>query len=370
MNFQEFLVLCEGAKLSASGFPLLMQPLKEQAKAGFEKSLDIINSAVSADEIVNPMYGSVKYVFNQVFENAYTKLISEKYFYGGKWESLPTDIYDAFGYSYPQLHNIGSFEKKIAKIKDTKHVFMKDLIALINEMKPIAVTMSILKEKIVKKPRADVERAQKEQKHRAQVASHDDVKRIREQLTTITENVYKDALAANYKWLLTIAEHIITTKAETKKSLYDLFKMDPFAMHIGRMIITHEKFGNKEVINENYKNILKKEATRMTKEMMDRFIEKNTKKLSEIVVKKNNLKDIKLVKADTARGVVEGIMTFTFKDKSYFTVNNKVVMSYSKYDKPFYRFPTTFHNVYLPTGERMSKPSEERMIDVFPSGKD
>ena len=77
------------------------------------------------------------------------------------------------------------------------------------------------------------------------------------------------------------------------------------------------------------------------------------------------MQTVKLINASTSRGTVEGTIAFEFNDGSSFTVRNKVVMSYSKYNTPFYRYPTTFHNVKMPDGSTMSQPSEERMLDIF-----
>lgn len=49
---------------------------------------------------------------------------------------------------------------------------------------------------------------------------------------------------------------------------------------------------------------------------------------------------------------------FKFDDGSYFTVRNSIVVSHSKYGKPFYRYPTTFHNMKLSNGKFLPNPSE------------
>ena len=58
-------------------------------------------------------------------------------------------------------------------------------------------------------------------------------------------------------------------------------------------------------------------------------------------------------------------MSFDFEDGSKFTVKNGIVLSYSVYGKPFYRYPTTFHNVILPNGDKLSKPSEAKIKKEF-----
>jgi hypothetical protein len=106
-------------------------------------------------------------------------------------------------------------------------------------------------------------------------------------------------------------------------------------------------------------------AKRDAADIVDRFIYKNSGKLSFVLFTKNNMKSVKIENVRLGRGVVECDVLCDFKDGSSFTANNKVVFSYSKLGTPFYRFPTTFRDVKLPDGSRMAKPSEERMDTVF-----
>lgn len=353
------------SKLSSSNFPILVGALIEKRRPYFDSYLDMLNNAASVGEIVNPAYQSAKSFINDTLRVAYEKAIEEKYFHAGRWESLPPDMYDALGYSYPQIHTIGSLEKKVSKFKNSNHQLVKDIIVFLTEIRPLVNVMVALKDKIVKKPKAVVDKEKVEQEYRAKVASHDDVKRIQEKLTEITQQVYDDALAANLKWLNQVAKDVSEKIAGSRESLYKLFQYDPFGMSVAQLITVPTGVTRTDKVVADYTKILEKEAARMTKEMMDHFISKNTSKLSEITAKKNNMKSIELLSASTSRGVVEGSMKLTFNDNSEFTVHNKVVLSYSKYNKPFYRFPTTFHNVILSDGSKMSKPSEESMITTF-----
>ena len=47
-----------------------------------------------------------------------------------------------------------------------------------------------------------------------------------------------------------------------------------------------------------------------------------------------------------------------------------LVLSYSKYGKPFYRYPTIFQNVKLANGQNMDNPSEENMNKLFVEKED
>jgi len=362
MKLQE--ILNESVQLSADNFPLLYKSITDRERQGLDRYLILINDSIRNGEIVNPRYQEAKQYINRVIEHAYKTAIDEPYFYNGKWEKLPPDLHDATSYTYPQIHTINGLIKKFSKFK-YNHPLVKDALNFFNEVKPLTDAMLTLKDKIVKKPRAVVDKEEAEAKYRAKIASHADVQRIRNHLIEITENVYKDALKANESWLSSVGEFVIkriNEPTEKRLTLYKLFE-NPFSLHVAHLITKSDNF--KYFIVPNYQKILKKEAKEMTDDMMQRFIEKNTNKLSEIVAKKNNLNDINILNARTNRGVVEGTMKFTFTDNAEFVVNNKVVLSRSKYNKPFYRYPTTFHNVILSDRTILIQPSEERMVELF-----
>ncbi|MEM4258062.1 MAG: hypothetical protein QXL17_02780 [Candidatus Thermoplasmatota archaeon] len=334
--------------------------LDERKRMYFSNAIEKLNKALAADEIINPEFQWLKRTLNDVLDETMKRTVAEPFFYAGKYESLPGDIKEHLWYIHPELHTIISLEKKLAKIK-SKHDVVDTIKKFIVHAKPLAAAMAYLKTKVVKKVRDEVKREEKETKYREKIASHDDVKRIKELLTQITQKVYSDALEANKKWLHRVGENVLNKiKENPKESKMRLFVKDPIGYQIAVIILDSDMKAK-----SNYKELLDKEAKKITDDMMNNFIDKNTGKLSEIITKKNNMKSATVVSADSSRGTVEGTLSFEFKDGSSFTVNNKVVMSYSKYHKPFYRFPTTFHNVTFPDGSIMKQPSENKMIDEF-----
>jgi hypothetical protein len=60
-----------------------------------------------------------------------------------------------------------------------------------------------------------------------------------------------------------------------------------------------------------------------------------------------------------------GTLVFTFHDGSRFTVVNQVVFVVNDRGTAFNRFPLTFHDVIMPNGKPMGRPSEERMNTIF-----
>jgi len=112
------------------------------------------------------------------------------------------------------------------------------------------------------------------------------------------------------------------------------------------------------------------EAGKMRKVMEEGFLSKNIQKLSNIIDLKGNLSTIvdlpsKPVTVRSGRGALEAGFRLTFNDKSEFSVVNKIITNYSMRGLPFYQYPTTFHDVKLPDGSKLSMPSEEKMVKEF-----
>ena len=111
-------------------------------------------------------------------------------------------------------------------------------------------------------------------------------------------------------------------------------------------------------VAKDVKSRISKRAKADADEAVESFVHKMKIKLLTIVGSRKLAVD---VDGDHNRNTI----TFEFEDKSGFTVKNNIVLSFSMYGKPFYRYPTTFHNVTLPGGETMRSPSEAKVKKAF-----
>jgi hypothetical protein len=111
-------------------------------------------------------------------------------------------------------------------------------------------------------------------------------------------------------------------------------------------------------VKKDYKSIVGKMAKQSAKEAVESFVLKMKMKLSVIVGSKG-------IGVDVSGNSNRNTISFEFEDKSRFTVQNSIVLSYSVYGKPFYRYPTTFHNVILPNGDKLRNPSESKIKKEF-----
>ncbi len=356
-------------KLSLSDFPIISNNISNRHKEYLNRSIATINEALAKKYIANPVFKDTKDSLNRVVEDASQKFIGDKYTNAGKWEDLPELIQHDLPSWVSGLSNVNAALKKIEKFQKTiTHKALDDSKAMLLEAMKLVNVVAVLKEYNVKiKRRTPEEREEDSKRDFAARVSHIDVKKIYDLLTEITKEVRAKVLEAKLD--------MVTRLFENWKAQYDPknSKTDPYNFfgafnYFGYLIVSKcvtIQNGRTYVVLPDYREILKKEAISLTDEMLQMFIVKNTKKLSAIATAKNNLKDVNIVKSETARGVVEGTLHLSFNDGSHFTVDNKVVQTFSKYGKPFYRFPTTFHNVVMPDGSKMKGVSEESMNEVF-----
>lgn len=115
---------------------------------------------------------------------------------------------------------------------------------------------------------------------------------------------------------------------------------------------------------DNYLDLARNEGLWVATALRESFVHKNAYKLSLIIRSKGNLKDARVIRINGGNDF-GGEMIFTFEDNAKFTVRNKTVFKISALGRPFEQFPTTFHDVILPSGKPMGTPSEKRMTEIF-----
>ena len=113
-----------------------------------------------------------------------------------------------------------------------------------------------------------------------------------------------------------------------------------------------------------------KEAAAARKTIEETFLHKNALKLSSLLDAKGNLTAIEVlpgvpVRLHNGTGTLTSEMAVTFADGSCFNVRNKVIINTGLAGRPFYQYPTTFHDVKRADGTKLDSPSEEKMVKVF-----
>lgn len=173
-----------------------------------------------------------------------------------------------------------------------------------------------------------------------------------------------------------MAAHDASIKAQKEKgdkypsySMYAYFKERPHEMSYKAAIsamteVPRESIRDVYVRKSGWKTIAKERAESQAVEIRDAFVGKNTFKLGRIVNSKGDLKEGKVLSINSGADY-GGELMFTFNDGTSFTVRNKTVIKQNMHGTVFAQYPTTFHDVVLPDGSKMSSPSEKRMVEVF-----
>ena len=108
----------------------------------------------------------------------------------------------------------------------------------------------------------------------------------------------------------------------------------------------------------------------MVQDMINRYVEKNTGKISPIIHAKGEPSNVKVRWGNLQGWGFGGAIDFKFLDGTGFTVNNQAVMKFSSggmfsQGKQFFQFPTTFHDVIFKDGSNKAMVSEQEMNEVW-----
>ena len=339
-----------------------------------DKQLEEFKRFVEEGELIKREYDDLKRL-NTAFESAWENAVTNPMLAMGQDERDANPWWqDLYWLGAPAFHTAAGRVKKINAMikKHGDNEYLQAGLKLAEEIAPLGAAYKELKSKIVKKKAAKIEAETKQKETKSRQMANHDVQRVRAVLTQITQQLRDKVIEGQKDVLYTMINRWAKQydpNEHRATSNYNFNARNPFARDIVRKAQVHKSsYYDPEELKpqDEIDAVVEGEASKIADNMLSQFIEKNTTKLAEILNNKNNLQRVELVNAQTARGVVEGLMKLTFADGSSFNVNNKVVYSVSNQGKWFARFPTTFHNVLLPDGSRMKgTASEARMKEEF-----
>jgi hypothetical protein len=345
----------------------------------FEESIPVIQAALAAGEILSTSLNDVKYDVNHIIEDVIKLAINEKYTYGGKWESLPSDLYELnTPYSARELN---AFIKRLNKLspESKKHPMYEDATKIAMELFPFYQFMEWTKTHTVKaserRKAAAEAKATEKAEYNKKLVEHEDMKKVIDLLKGTAQDIKQRLFESRRQVLMYTVEKFKASVKAGESDIAKVFERDPMGMNlISKCVERTDKnvsFASVRTyrLKSLFQKVVEEQAMKEAEDILNHFVYKNSNKLSIILTTKNNLKSVEIKNIILSKGVIECDVYCVFKDGSEFTANNKVVFSYSKYGTPFYRFPTTFRNVILPNGEKMSQPSEERMDMIFAVAK-
>jgi hypothetical protein len=185
----------------------------------------------------------------------------------------------------------------------------------------------------------------------------------------VTRDAYQQLVNSLLHWQRGLLGNVQTAMASGKTTdPYRFFAGNPEARAVIGTLFVNK--GADYVLRDDAEAVMQAQAVRAATELQEQFVGKNTAKMASIVTAKGNLDTCAVISRTVSFVSLSGAFRFTFKDGSAFTAHNSAVRSYSKYNRPFYRFPTTFHDVMLPGGEPMKGVSEKSMNEVFAKASD
>lgn len=327
-----------------------------------------IDNALRNGEVISTVFDDIKYELNIFIENAFEERIAKKYFHGQAGKT-PDEIYLDIGYVH-SVQELKFYAKKLAKASADAKQFIgyADMVKFNEQFSPIVGLMQWLKDNKVsaaarKKEASDAKKEESDSWMKKYVG-HKDVKKVIDILTELTKEKRDEIFSNEFNFLSKLADQIIKyleANPDVKRmKAYDHFSKNPMLSFLfSRMVDANMKLTN------DWEDFIKKMAQEAADQIIDGFIYKNTGKIAFVIYKKNNMKGVKLDNVRIGQGKVESDLHFEFKDGSRFTATSSVVGAVSKYGKWFYRYPTTFHDVLMPDGKKLSGPSEQKMEEVF-----
>jgi hypothetical protein len=353
------------------------RPSKRQS---FEKVVATVEAAHAAGSIPNPVYGEAKLMLNRAIERGWDK-IADKHI-NGRFQTLPEAVKEFWClFNHPQLHTIAGALKRAEKAS-LDHPLRDDVLAFLTEVAPLAAMIADLKTKVAKREITPVA-APKEGYEppivlgEAQAA----VVKLLEQITQESYAALRQHIIDFMRRSLAVylrGQDMKVAGGKAAPSPYDFFVRIPHRQG-GIPNYDAERIVSKLVTRPEYQPtspwlaksdaevtaIVEAEATKQADAVRTAFVHKNYRKIASIIDAKGNYARGSIVGRVINLQGLEGSLRFCFADGSEFLVSNKVVYVVNSHGTPFLRFPLTFHDVILPNGQRMGRPSEERMNTVF-----
>ena len=338
--------------------------LSQVVHSRYKDSVEFVQKWKPGEKIPNPKFQQIKSDVSSAF-NAAT---NSRHLDGANeftvWNAQKADGEESFlKYSFPNsvLHVSGFLKrapKQLKKIKSQRATKMiKAAIVACQPWEEIAEKLKAMKGDVVKR---QIGVGKKTNPVPTGVLN----KEIEEELEKIGKGFAKD-LETNFEdhYHVIIKKYQADAKRVGRTNTYDLYQTKQ-NYHLNKLLgnfldSEFQKGGGYEYsLKKDYKSIIDKMAKQSAKEAVEGFVLKMKNKLSVIVGSHKMGVD---VSGNSSRNTI----SFEFEDKSRFTVQNSIVLSYSVYGKPFYRYPTTFHNVILPSGDKLKNPSEARVKKEF-----
>lgn len=337
-------------------------------RAEFVSAVALVEQHLAAQAIPNPVFQEIKNTINRALETAWD-VIRERHIYSGRYRDLPDGVNAYFHtLSTPALHIIPGLLKRADK--PIAHPLRDEVVALVRELLPLAEAFTKLKDLIVKRQIKPVE--ERVEGYEPPPVSTEGEKQVVALLERVTQASYDSLKAVLLKRSYNLLDRYLTAQRAAVGHLSPHQFFMPRGAKVGqpdawRLIaqVVENKHGLRYEQKPDLAAIFEREATKTADEYRMAFVHKNFRKIASIIDAKGNFASSEVVSHTVDITGMSGSLAFHFKDGASFKVQNNVVYVINHYGTRFLRFPLTFHNVVLPNGKAMQKPSQERMNTLF-----
>lgn len=299
---------------------------------------------------------------------------------------LAEKIYDAFKYEvYKEEFKANNFEDDPVSLyslrsskKYLKHFSKPELaskypriVSFLESMVTVHELVDVVKKTYLVKGKKPKDAVMPEKGATAGAAHHDfkpmpkleSVKRAKELMTTLTtmvrseyikqfEGVYTDNVNKIKEKEMTPGDFLRSKDPRVKENIKNFF--DYSGPRKEPMPVRPDLSVRIKKVSEDTVNTI-----------LESLIHKNTTKLAAIFERKSTITKSEVGSYNLNGSNLDATMHFEFDDGSKFTMITKTEFSWSKYGKPFARYPSRFTNVIKADGSRMKMPSEAKMNKEF-----
>ena len=346
--------------LRAEQFPLLVSAVAGAKQERLVRAIADVAQGIQAGSIPNPSYVEAKDRINRAIEAAWEEHVA-RHCIGRHAELTPSEV-DIVLSSHSCARDVTLLARRLSRTAESTP-FLLAARQLVQETLPLANAVSELKAKAVKRQARSEEEREALARYQPPPGSEASAKIIIGVLEAITERHREalfDGLVRAYA-----GELAAFVSREAQRDLRST-RPPPLLYPINRLVETRQEGPRwRYVATSNASERVSKLAASDAQAIRDAFVHKNLRKLHSVIEAKGNLLSVDVVHEYLRLRGLEGTLRVRFEDGSSFLARNSVVMSHSVHGTPFLRYPLTFHEVCLPNGGRMARPSEERMNTVF-----
>lgn len=371
-------------------YPTLFDSLTKRRSATYAARVRLAIAALEAGKaagsIPNPAFVEAKDMISRMVDEAWSDLYSTVN--AGSYHTQPTHIREWLGkhpFPYIGVSRFGAALEKWLKdrpVDANLDGFVQQGVVMMREVKALGALLDEMKGKAVKRqPKAEGEA---EARFKAPPVSTEATRQVKTMLETLVNGQFEALVAAfETRYRNEIARFV---KVRDEK-LAEIAASDkpkriyPLSFYARQNSGVNMNFLSKvldtvadyreitPVVRDDAEQITAATARADAEEVREFFVAKNLRKIVSIIEAKEKvgvaMTSCKPIAHTISLGGLEGAFVVDFADGSGFRFNNAVVFKVSIHGTPFNQFPLTFHDVKLPGGVKMPRPSEERMNTVF-----